>query len=301
MSLALEVLCSPAEITDLDLRDQNVVVIDVLRATTVIVRALSAGAKGIIPAETVEHALELRARIDPEALLCGERGGHRVPGFHLGNSPLEYTPEAIGGRTLILASTNGSVLLSRCVAARRAIVAALTNVGAVARLLQAAQGSWRILLAGKRGRACIEDLVCAGRLAGLLDRKTTVECVSDDASDGLAIALAIERSAPADLGTFLGSTAHGCYLESIGYASDLQACASVDTVPLVPEMIGGRIVPATVGEGAGPAEMGQPADRGRAANDRVRPAPGGTPGPSTARRAQTTALKSPRRPKLPGS
>jgi 2-phosphosulfolactate phosphatase len=243
--LSIDVISSPAELGDQMLREINVVVIDVLRATTVIAHALSAGAERIIPAGSVEQAMEFRSQFDPgTALLCGERGGYRVPGFDLGNSPLEYLPHVVQGRTLILASTNGSVLLARCGTARRVLVASFNTLSAVARRMREEGGDWTIVCSGKLGRACLEDLACAGALAASLKASIveTSDAPSDSAGDGLAIALSVHHHHGGDLKSALRNSAHGRYLASIGFEDDLDVCAALDTLDLAPELIDGRIV-----------------------------------------------------------
>lgn len=257
--LVIEVLLSPAELSEALIRDRQVVVIDVLRATTVIGVALAAGAVQVIPASGIEEAVALKSQIGPEGmLLCGEREGRPIPGFDLGNSPEEYRPEIVTGKTLIQASTNGSVLLSRCQAARPVLVAAFNTLGAVARRMASEGGPWIIVGSGKFGHPCLEDLACAGGLVARLDRmgcgtriglggmmasdKTSVAPGLDAATDGARIALDIFERYEADIPSFLGQTAHGRYLAAIGYSNDFRPAGAVDLLDLVPEMIDGRIV-----------------------------------------------------------
>jgi len=70
------------------LSNRAVVVIDVLRATSVIIHAISRGAMEIIPVVTVDDAFGL-AKTFPAGttLLGGERGSRKIPGFDFGNSP----------------------------------------------------------------------------------------------------------------------------------------------------------------------------------------------------------------------
>src|SRR3972149_1402682 len=91
------------------LLDQTVAVIDVLRATSVMVHAMSQGALEIIPAATIEEGLQI-AKAFPRSsiLLGGERESKNIPGFDLGNSPKEYTAERVKGKKLILTTTNGT-------------------------------------------------------------------------------------------------------------------------------------------------------------------------------------------------
>jgi len=76
-----------------------VLVIDILRATTTMITALAHGAKAILPAASADDALKLAQNLSRESmLLAGERRSERIPGFALGNSPLEMTPEVVAGR-----------------------------------------------------------------------------------------------------------------------------------------------------------------------------------------------------------
>ena len=131
--MRVHVALTPADAAGLALDGWAAVVVDVLRATTSVVAACTAGCARVIPVADVNAALE-RARQcpDDEVLLAGERGGEPIAGFHLGNSPLEFTAERVGGRTIVLTTTNGTAaMLNACTAAEGA-VAALTNVTSVA-------------------------------------------------------------------------------------------------------------------------------------------------------------------------
>jgi 2-phosphosulfolactate phosphatase len=245
-ALGLDVVASLPEAAEALLDGRNVVVIDVLRATTVIGQALAAGAARILPAATPAEARELAAGLEPGSfLLGGERGGYRIPGFDLGNSPLEYTPERVKGKSIVLASTNGSVLLARCRRSRRTLALSFNNLSAVAARVRDAGGSWVAVCSGKLGRACLEDLVCAGRLGarlGLAGEEGPADSL-DDARDGLTIARLLDERLGGDLAEMLRRCAHGRYLESIGFGPDLERCAQLDILAGVPEMAGGAILP----------------------------------------------------------
>ncbi|TPW02526.1 MAG: 2-phosphosulfolactate phosphatase [bacterium] len=223
-------------------------VIDVLRATTVIGVALAAGADRIIPAAGIEEAIALKSQIGPEGvLLGGEREGRPIPGFDLGNSPAEYRREVVSGRTIILASTNGSVLLSRCQSADLVLVAAFNTLGAVARRMASEGGAWTIVASGKLGRPCLEDLACAGGLVARLSPSTdtrsgAIPAALDAATDGARIARDIFERYESDIPGLLGRSAHGRYLVAIGFAGDFGPAGDIDSLDLVPAMIDGRIV-----------------------------------------------------------
>src|SRR5512138_3560413 len=103
----LDVLLLPTELRARARPQTTAVVVDVIRATSSIVSAFEAGCRSILPAESEEEARSLQ-RAHPDALLCGERGGKRIPGFAFGNSPREFTAARVAGRDLILATSNGT-------------------------------------------------------------------------------------------------------------------------------------------------------------------------------------------------
>src|SRR5690606_8709144 len=132
----------PAELKHSPLvRFAAVAVVDVWRATTTIVAALGNGARGVVPVATPGEAYAWRAEAEP-VLLGGERGGKRIPGFHRGNSPLEYVRERVAGKLLVLTTTNGTLTFRRVLAAGpeggqgpELIAACLRNAQAAARHL----------------------------------------------------------------------------------------------------------------------------------------------------------------------
>ena len=91
--MEIDVFTSLNGIPEEAINNKTIIVVDVLRATTTITAALAAGCLEVIPVPTPEEAIALRERLDDErVLLGGERNVLKIPGFNLGNSPLEYTP-----------------------------------------------------------------------------------------------------------------------------------------------------------------------------------------------------------------
>lgn len=201
------------------------VVIDVLRATTTLTVALAKGAARVVPVADPLAALEWKRR-DPAVLLCGERGGLKIPGFDLGNSPAEYTFQAVSGRTLVFASTNGSraMLASAECGVRR--LGAFVNASAVAAAV-ADQPFVRLVCAGREGGFSLEDAACAGWLCeALAARGARI----DGGRARLAMALAPRDAAGAR--TLLEGSAHGRALRALGpaFAADVEFCAGLDRV-----------------------------------------------------------------------
>src|SRR5690606_23687430 len=131
----LEVCLSPALLHLFDTRNTIVVIIDVFRATSTIAAALHNGAQKVIPIATVEDCLSMHKRL-PDCITAGERDGKVVPGLQYGNSPLEYHPEFIQGKTLALTTTNGTKLLHMVQDAAQIIKGSFLNLTAVAEFLR---------------------------------------------------------------------------------------------------------------------------------------------------------------------
>ena len=136
----------------------------------------SNGARRVFPVLTVEEAFALRRDRLPDALLGGERGGVRIDGFDLGNSPREYTfPKESSGRDVITTTTNGTVALRACTHADAVLAAGFVNLDATAAWLQARRTRHRrrccwFVPAPAPGSLC-EDGLCAGRLVARLARR----------------------------------------------------------------------------------------------------------------------------------
>src|SRR5690554_1115604 len=128
----LDVFFSVQTFQEEELRGKTVVVVDVLRATSTIVTALANGAKSVIPVADMGEASRISQSIDSDNyLLCGEKNGVQIEGYDLGNSPLEFTPEVVGGKSLILNTTNGTRAIKKSVGAAEVYIASFLNLASV--------------------------------------------------------------------------------------------------------------------------------------------------------------------------
>jgi 2-phosphosulfolactate phosphatase len=191
MPPTLEVLFTPAEFATLPQRDLSAtvcVVFDVLRATSSIVTALANGATAVIPVAEIPEALALK-QARPELLLAGEREGVRIRAdltggveFDLGNSPREFTRAQVGGRTIVLTTTNGSRALRACVGARAVLASSFLNLRATTEHLQSLPPANLLLVcSGTFDQAAFEDVLGAGALADLLWNGFAGNAASDSA------------------------------------------------------------------------------------------------------------------------
>jgi 2-phosphosulfolactate phosphatase len=206
-------------------RGAAAVIVDVLRATTTLTTALENGAAGVLPAAGPEEAFALR-RSHPAALVCGERDGRKVPGFDLGNSPFEYGPGTVAGRTLVFASTNGSGAMRRARGARRRVLAAFVNASAVVTAL-ATERRIVIVCAGKLGRFSLEDAALAGWLCARL-----AEGGAELSGGAARLALTLAPRDAAGVRVLVQGSSHGRYLRTLGppYAADVEYCGRIDTI-----------------------------------------------------------------------
>jgi 2-phosphosulfolactate phosphatase len=179
-----------------------------------------------------------------------------VPGFDLGNSPGDFTRAAVGGRTVLLATTNGTPALAAAAAAGAAqvISAAFVNLAAALAVLRAAlRGGLgvTIVCAGQDGRFGLEDAACAGRVARVLARRRSggEAPLLDDAARACAL---LDRRYGGRFDRLFADAAHARALSAAGYEADLAVCADVDRYPVVPALVHGRLVAHERAGGAAP-------------------------------------------------
>ena len=233
----------PQFVPESDLADSAVVVIDQLRASSTICHALSAGAKCIVPLVEVEEVRQQAGSyLEASVLLGGERGGRRIEGFDLGNSPTEYTPEKVFGKTVLFSTTNGARAVAHARLAQRILIGSTSNRQAVVRAL-VDEPAIDILCAGTNGSVTREDILAAGSIVdGLLslpdsewETNEWVDPANGEWQELLATASAWGRSVSSQLNLELRETQGGKNLLAIGHDFDLEICAQVDTLDLVPE------------------------------------------------------------------
>ena len=209
------------------------IVIDVLRATTTMATALESGAEAIQVFDDLDELFKVSKRWPAEQrLLAGERGGEKLEGFDLGNSPAECTPERVAGKRLFMSTTNGTRALERVQRVPILLTASLTNRAAVARYLLREQPHtiW-IVAAGWRGGFSLEDTICAGAIACALSVERDSDCAGDDES---IAAMALFEQWQSRLPRLLRYAHHGRGLAALGCEEDLDYCARIDSVDVVP-------------------------------------------------------------------
>jgi 2-phosphosulfolactate phosphatase len=231
----LDVFLAPSELTPAALDGRIVAVIDVLRATTTIAAALHAGARTVIPFLETEDAVRTAKQYERgEVKLAGERHMVAIPGFDLGNSPLEFTEAAVGQQTVLITTTNGTRALLASEDAKAVYVASYCNLSITLARLQAALDtghSVSIVCAASEGTPALEDAGCAGRFVRELRAANPALQVNDSAQ--MCELLAVKYGS--DIGALFRAAEHGRALHDGGFTGDLEACAELDRYPVLAE------------------------------------------------------------------
>jgi 2-phosphosulfolactate phosphatase len=231
--MKIDVYYTPLGLSAGDLTGRGVVVIDVLRAGSTVVTALAAGAKAVVPANSSEEAVRLTANLEKDGIvLAGERRMVKIEGFGLGNSPREMTREAVGGKTVYLATTNGTPALVAVQGGDPVLVAAALNFSAVAERARAVflqRGDLVIVCAGREKQFALEDAYTAGRLIKVVKKGARKVDLNDAAQ--VALDLAAQQGGWRD--AFAASDA-ARQLGDVGLGEDVTFCAQPDRVTVVP-------------------------------------------------------------------
>ena len=215
---------------DVDFGGKIVVVIDVFRATSVITTALANGAHSVVPLTTVEEAEQLFSACDPTLTLKGgERNSVKIDGFDLGNSPLEYKKNVVGGKDVIFTTTNGTQALNSVQGSDEIVLACFRNMVSVADYLLRVQKDLVIVCSGTHGQFSLDDGLCAGRLVNLLKSKTKVEL--DDIS--ILLSNHYEKSKDNLFGALVDCF-HVKYLFGLGFYDDIVFCLQTDCEKVIP-------------------------------------------------------------------
>lgn len=212
------------------------IAVDVLRATTTIAAALAAGAEAVQVFSDLDQLIQVsEAWPANQRIRVGERGGQKVEGFDLGNSPLECNPERVQGCRLFMSTTNGTRALERIQAAPTVLAAALINRAAVGEYLQNHQPEtvW-IVGSGWQGSYSLEDTVCAGAIAHYLEQTLGDPLKTLAGNDETIAAIALYLHYKDNLLSLFHECSHGQRLLNLGSDTDLKYCAQMDSVSILP-------------------------------------------------------------------
>lgn len=239
--MKIDTLLSPQELPALAHRELSgtaCVVFDILRATSTFVTALHHGAEAIIPVSEIAEAVALRQQ-QSDVLLAGERDGVRIRAaqsggvdFDFGNSPREFTPDKVRGKTIVSTTTNGTRALRACADAKMILASSFLNLSATAKFLTKLQPEEVVLVCAGTGEGvALEDVLAAGALAELL---------ADEQSDSTQVARQSFLRSKLDLAAAIASSTNGRRLFGIPeLRADVAFCSQRDVFNLIALMDAG--------------------------------------------------------------
>jgi 2-phosphosulfolactate phosphatase len=237
--MQVDVIASVNEARTVELANRTVIVIDVLRATSTIITALAHGASGIVPVETVQQAKQTARKGD---ITGGERNCKKIPGFDIGNSPFEYMGESVYGKRVVLTTSNGTRAIHKAAKADIILAGAFLNASECARTAYQLRKDITILCAGTQDEFAFEDSLCAGLIVTKLLRLGCQEqeiCTNDLGN----ILVSAYRHHAGMIAAALLSCSTGTRLAKLGYAKDVNYCAHIDTVSVVPVSVQQMMLP----------------------------------------------------------
>lgn len=212
------------------------VVIDVLRATTTIASAFNAGAEAIQAFSDLDLLMATSEQWPADRRLrAGERGGQRVEGCDLGNSPRDCTPERFGGRRIFMSTTNGTRALERVKGAPTLVTAALVNRQRVVQhLLETQPETVWIVGSGWEGSYALEDTVCAGAVIDQVQKQTNTSLETLSGNDEAVAAVTLFDYWHDRLLDLMKHASHGQRLLRLDNLGDMQFCSELDTLDVLP-------------------------------------------------------------------
>ena len=229
---------SPSLLNLYDASSSIVIIIDVLRATSTIASALYNGANSIIPVDSVAECIKRGRQM--EVITAGERDGKIAEGLTYGNSPLQYTPDFIKGKTLVLTTTNGTKLLHMALSegARGILTASFCNISSVCDYLIKQDNNVILACAGWKDRVNIEDTLLAGAIVNRVKGKFFQNC------DACQMSEAMYLLARKNLFDFMKEkdASHYHRLMGFGLEEDIRFCLTEDNADVLCIYNDGRLV-----------------------------------------------------------
>jgi 2-phosphosulfolactate phosphatase len=234
MPRKIEVCVTPALLGLYDIEQTIVVVIDILRATSSIVYGIDNGATAIIPVANVSDCLNY---VDQGYLHAAERNGSVVEGYDFGNSPFSYTKEQVGGKTVVLTTTNGTKALHMARAkAKQVVVGSFLNLQAICDYLKSRNEDVLLLCAGWKDQFNLEDTLFAGAVVQELRPHF------GEFDDSGVAAEDLYQLAKADLRAYINKSSHSHRLAALNIEADVQFCLQLNLCQAIPVLEGDNLV-----------------------------------------------------------
>jgi 2-phosphosulfolactate phosphatase len=244
-SMKVDLIISAGDIKKEKVKDKTVVIIDMLRATSVIATAIANGCKEVIPVLTIEEALELSRKDRDNCILGGERKALKIEGFNCSNSPIEYRREVVKNKSIILTTTNGTRAIKASEGAKNIYIGAMINAKAIASQLASSKEDIVFVNAGTYDEFSMDDFICSGYIIDCLLNLTDLSLHGISLKGGDVSEIRIELSDIAktahyiykmnrDIVSYIKNASHYERLIELGLSDDLEYCCRKDLTKVVP-------------------------------------------------------------------
>ncbi len=234
----IEVCFTTSLFSHFDPKNKIIVVVDILRASSVICTMMHNGVKEIIPVCDLEEARNYKAK---GFLVVAERDGKKLDFADFGNSPFYFSPEIVSGKTLVYSTTNGTNAITLGKEANQVLIGSYLNISALADYLEKAKNDILILCAGWKGRFSLEDSVFAGELTNMLINREAFSTKCDSA----IAAIDLWSLAKSDLLKYTGKAAQKERLQKLGLDDVIEYCLEHDLTKIIPAFTNNKLVPLT--------------------------------------------------------
>lgn len=231
----IEVAFSPAVFQHFESEGKIVVVVDILRATSVICTMFQNGVKEIIPVRSIDEAKEYKQK---GFLVVAERNGQKLDFADFGNSPFYFTPQTISGKTVVYSTTNGTNAITLSSGAQEVIIGSFLNISAIESYLSARSTDILIMCAGWKGKFCLEDALFAGALSQMLMAKCRFETICDSTH----AAIDLWNMAKVDIKSYLEKVAQRHRLKKLGMDDVIEYCFTNDVTDSIPVLRDSKLV-----------------------------------------------------------
>lgn len=233
--MKIDVVISADHIKESDLSSKAIVVIDMLRATSVMVTAIGNGAKRVIPTLTIEEAFHIKNKLKEDVVLGGERQAKKIEGFDFSNSPLEFTKDKVEGKTVVMSTTNGTRALTLSSKGERVFIASVLNAKAMAQKLVSLNMDIILVNAGTNGAFSTDDFICSGYIISeIMKEKKAV------LTDIAKVAKEIYENNK-DIRKYIEGATHYEVLKSLNLEADIDYCSTKDMFDIVVEYKNGEL------------------------------------------------------------
>ncbi len=173
----LEVVVSPALLPYYNVKGKAVVVIDILRATSSMCVGFKTGVEKIL---TLASAEECKLFKEFNFVIAAEKDAVKVEGFDLGNSPFEFENPLLAGKSIALATTNGTKAIKYAEenGAAQIAIGAFLNIDTLCNWLNSINEDVVLLCAGWKNKFNLEDTLFAGVVVHKIGFNFKIDCDS---------------------------------------------------------------------------------------------------------------------------